>query len=134
MPTEAEVLEALRPVEDPEIHRSIVDLNMVKGIAVEGPNVRVTVALTVAGCPMRAEITQRVSDAVRPLPGVLPRPVLGRTDCRADDVRDQNGCQRVAVGRADRVIRRFQPLDAIRRRQDSLSDSPLSSCQPRLSI
>ena len=30
MPTEAEVLEALRPVEDPEIHQSIVDLNMVK--------------------------------------------------------------------------------------------------------
>ena len=31
MPTEAEVLEALRPVEDPEIHRSIVDLDMVRG-------------------------------------------------------------------------------------------------------
>ena len=31
MPTEAEVLDALRPVEDPEIHRSIVDLDMVRG-------------------------------------------------------------------------------------------------------
>ena len=54
MPTEADILEALRPVEDPEIHRSIVDLNMVKGIRVDGGAVHVTVALTVAGCPLRA--------------------------------------------------------------------------------
>ena len=36
MPTEAEVLDALRPVEDPEIHRSIVDLDMVRGIEIDG--------------------------------------------------------------------------------------------------
>ena len=64
MPTEAEVLEALRPVEDPEMHRSIVDLDMVRGIAIDGDRVGVTVALTVAGCPLRAEITKRVTDAV----------------------------------------------------------------------
>ena len=67
MPTEAEVLEALRPVEDPEIHRSIVDLDMVRGVAIDGDQVRVTVALTVAGCPLRAEITRRVTDAVAAL-------------------------------------------------------------------
>jgi len=33
MPTEAAVLEALRPVEDPELHQSIVDLDMVKEVA-----------------------------------------------------------------------------------------------------
>lgn len=70
MPTEAEVLEALRPVEDPEIHKSIVDLNMVRGIRVDGPRVQVTIALTVAGCPLRAEITNRVTNAVTPLAGV----------------------------------------------------------------
>ena len=70
MPTEAEVLEALRPVEDPEIHQSIVDLNMVKGIAIDAGRVGVTVALTVAGCPLRAEITRRVTDAVAVLDGV----------------------------------------------------------------
>jgi ATP-binding protein involved in chromosome partitioning len=69
-PTEAQVLEALRPVEDPEIHRSIVDLNMVRGIQIDGGSVKVTVALTVAGCPMRAEIIRLVTDAVAPLPGV----------------------------------------------------------------
>ena len=34
--TEAEVIEALRPVEDPELHRSIVDLGMVKEIVIAG--------------------------------------------------------------------------------------------------
>jgi ATP-binding protein involved in chromosome partitioning len=70
MPTEAEILEALRPVQDPELYRSIVDLGMVKGIRVDGPRVGVTVALTVAGCPLRAEITQRVTAAVSALDGV----------------------------------------------------------------
>ena len=61
MPTQAEILEALQPVEDPEIHRSIVELDMVRGVDVAGDEVRVTVALTVAGCPLRAEITKRVT-------------------------------------------------------------------------
>src|SRR2546430_7135810 len=43
MPTEAAVLEALRPVEDPELHQSIVDLDMVKQVAIDGGRVAVTV-------------------------------------------------------------------------------------------
>jgi ATP-binding protein involved in chromosome partitioning len=70
MPTEAQVIEALRPVEDPEIHRSIVDLGMVRGIGFEKDRVTVTIALTVAGCPLRNEITNRVSGAVEALEGV----------------------------------------------------------------
>ena len=68
--TEAQVLDALRPVEDPELHRSIVDLDMVRSIAIDGPQVAVTVALTVAGCPLRNEITRRVDGAVTALDGV----------------------------------------------------------------
>jgi ATP-binding protein involved in chromosome partitioning len=68
--TEAQVLEALRPVQDPELHRSIVDLDMVRRIAVAGPQVAVTVALTVEGCPLRSEITRRVDTAVTALDGV----------------------------------------------------------------
>jgi ATP-binding protein involved in chromosome partitioning len=70
MPTEADVLEALRPVDDPELHRSIVDLDMVKGVAVDAGAVKVTVALTVPGCPLKTEITRRVTEAVSPLEGV----------------------------------------------------------------
>ncbi len=64
------VLDALRPVQDPEIQRSIVDLDMVRGITIDDGRVRVGVALTVAGCPLRTEITNRVTAAVTPLPGV----------------------------------------------------------------
>jgi ATP-binding protein involved in chromosome partitioning len=52
MPTQADVLEALRPVEDPEIHQSIVDLEMVRGIAIEGDRVRSP--LPVARCGPRS--------------------------------------------------------------------------------
>jgi ATP-binding protein involved in chromosome partitioning len=68
--SEPQVLEALRPVQDPELHRSIVDLDMVRRIDVDGGRVAVTVALTVAGCPLRAEITNRVNGAVAALDGV----------------------------------------------------------------
>jgi ATP-binding protein involved in chromosome partitioning len=68
--TETQVVEALKPVEDPELGRSIVDLGMVKGVTIEGTDVTVLIALTVAGCPMRAEITTRVVDALTPVDGV----------------------------------------------------------------
>jgi len=62
--TEEQVIEALRPVEDPELHRSIVDLGMVKTIGIAGDAVDVQIALTVAGCPLKNEITQRVTGAL----------------------------------------------------------------------
>ena len=70
MPTEAEIIEALRPVEDPELHRSIVDLGMVKEVAQAGTNVRVMIALTTPGCPLKNEINTRVRGAVMELGGV----------------------------------------------------------------
>jgi len=68
--TESDVIEALRPVEDPELHRSIVDLGMVRQVTIAGPRVDVLVALTVAGCPLRNEIQNRVTGAVTALPGI----------------------------------------------------------------
>ena len=65
--TDNEVLEALRPVQDPELHLSIVELGMVRRVMVDGARVAVEIALTVAGCPLRAEITERVTAALRPL-------------------------------------------------------------------
>jgi ATP-binding protein involved in chromosome partitioning len=70
VPSEQQILEALRPVQDPELNRSIVDLDMVRGVQVDGGAVAVTVALTVAGCPLQAEITDRVSGALSDLAGV----------------------------------------------------------------
>ena len=70
-PTTEQVTAALATVNDPEIHRPITDLGMVKDIAV-GPDGRITVQvwLTVAGCPMRDTITGRVTAAVAALDGV----------------------------------------------------------------
>ena len=68
--TEAEVIEALRPVEDPELHRSIVDLGMVRSTTIDGGHVEVGIDLTIAGCPLRNEIQNRVSGAVTALDGV----------------------------------------------------------------
>jgi ATP-binding protein involved in chromosome partitioning len=69
--TSEQIIEALRPVEDPELRRSIVDLGMVRHAALGNDGVAaVQIALTVAGCPLRNEITSRVTAAVAPLPGV----------------------------------------------------------------
>jgi ATP-binding protein involved in chromosome partitioning len=68
--TEQDVVEALRPVQDPELHRSIVDLDMVRTISLELPVVRVQIALTIPGCPLKAEIQNRVATAVTALAGV----------------------------------------------------------------
>jgi ATP-binding protein involved in chromosome partitioning len=70
MVTEAAVREALREVHDPEIGRPIEDIGMLAGIAVDGGDVRVDVLLTIEGCPLRDRITQDVTAAVQPLPGV----------------------------------------------------------------
>ena len=68
MPTNDQIIEALRPVEDPELHRSIVDLGMLRNVEVRGDgSVAVLVALTVAGCPLRNEIQNRVHGALAPL-------------------------------------------------------------------
>jgi ATP-binding protein involved in chromosome partitioning len=64
------VVDALRPVEDPELHRSIVDLDMVRSVDVDGPSVSVLIALTIPGCPLKAEIDSRVREAVMELDGV----------------------------------------------------------------
>jgi ATP-binding protein involved in chromosome partitioning len=68
--TRDDVIEALRPVQDPELHRSIVDLDMVRDVSVDLPVIRVQIALTIPGCPLKAEIQQRVSGAVTALSGV----------------------------------------------------------------
>ena len=71
MVTRDEVLTALGQVMDPEIHRPITDLDMVKDVAIdEDGRVAVEVLLTVAGCPLKDRITRDVTAAVSPLPGV----------------------------------------------------------------
>jgi ATP-binding protein involved in chromosome partitioning len=71
LPTPEQVATALSAVNDPEIHRPITELGMVKSIEVTpGGVVEVAVYLTVSGCPLRDTITRDVTAAVGKLPGV----------------------------------------------------------------
>ena len=70
-PTEEDVRATLRGVVDPELGANIVDLGMVNGVDVADDGfVAVTVALTIAGCPLRVQIRDDVESKVRGLPGV----------------------------------------------------------------
>jgi ATP-binding protein involved in chromosome partitioning len=70
-PTAEQVTTALSGVNDPEIGRPITDLGMVKSVDIaKDGQVSVGVYLTVAGCPMRDAITDRVTKAVAAVPGV----------------------------------------------------------------
>jgi len=71
LPTPEQVATALSAVNDPEIHRPITELGMVKSIEITpGGVVEVAVYLTVSGCPLRDTITRDVTAAVAKLPGV----------------------------------------------------------------
>lgn len=71
-PTEELIRAALAKVEDPEIRKPLTELGMVKGIDIDAATGRVDVGiyLTVATCPMRDTITDRVRSAVSDVPGV----------------------------------------------------------------
>ena len=70
MIAEQSIREALRAVIDPEIRRSVVELEMVRGVDVRGDHVDVTIALTVAGCPMKADLEGQVRQHVGAVEGV----------------------------------------------------------------
>src|SRR5262245_43283541 len=65
-----EILSALEGVYDPELGRSVVELDMVREVTVDGGRVGVVIALTVPGCPLRASFQEQVETALRPLDGV----------------------------------------------------------------
>src|SRR5207248_7277201 len=65
-----DVLTALERVIDPELGRPVTELDMVRDVRVEGGDVAVTIALTVAGCPLRSSFENQVREAVGGLPGV----------------------------------------------------------------
>jgi len=61
---------SLKEVIDPELHISIVNLQMVKNVEVQGDTVKVQVALTVGGCPLSQTISSDIQKTVMKLPGV----------------------------------------------------------------
>ncbi|HEY9618188.1 MAG TPA: Mrp/NBP35 family ATP-binding protein [Microcoleaceae cyanobacterium] len=64
------ILEVLKPVEDPELRKSLVDLNMIRNVKVDDGNVSFTLVLTTPACPLRQFIVEDCERAVKTLPGV----------------------------------------------------------------
>jgi ATP-binding protein involved in chromosome partitioning len=64
------ILKALEQVIDPELQRPVTDLDMVRDVVVDGGRVSVTIALTVAGCPLRSSFQDQVDRFVGGVAGV----------------------------------------------------------------
>src|SRR5213596_4138798 len=64
------IMKALEGVIDPELRRPVTELDMVRDVDIDGGDVRVTIALTVAGCPLRDSFERQVADVMRDVPGV----------------------------------------------------------------
>ncbi len=64
MLTQEQIMNALKHVEDPELHKSIVELNMVRNIQMNGTEVRLEVVLTIQGCPLKSKIQQDIEESL----------------------------------------------------------------------
>lgn len=67
---EQQVLDALKQVMDPDLHRNIVSLGFIKDIRIEGGEVSFKVELTTPACPVKEKLRQHSVDAVSAIPGV----------------------------------------------------------------
>ena len=69
-PSREAILTALEQVIDPELRRPVTELQMVRDIQIDGGDVVVVIALTVAGCPLRDSFQTQVAEALAPVAGV----------------------------------------------------------------
>jgi ATP-binding protein involved in chromosome partitioning len=60
----AQVLKALEAVIDPELRRSVVELDMIRELEISGDEVSLVIALTVQGCPLRHSFEEQVASAL----------------------------------------------------------------------
>jgi len=68
--TPERVLEALRPIVDPDFRKSIVELGFVKNVRIDGDRVSFAIELTTPACPVKAEFEKAARERVGALPGV----------------------------------------------------------------
>jgi ATP-binding protein involved in chromosome partitioning len=69
-PTIEQLRAALGKVEDPELHKDLIALNMIRDLTVEDGRVSFTLMLTTPACPLRDQIAAEAREAVRAVPGV----------------------------------------------------------------
>lgn len=68
--TEAQILDALRPIQDPDFRKSIVDLGFIKKLTIDGGNISFSIELTTPACPIKEEFQRDAQARVSALEGV----------------------------------------------------------------
>jgi len=68
--TKNQVLEALKQVKDPDLHKNIVELEFVKNLVISGGAVKFDVQLTTPACPVKEDLKAQAHQAVNAIPGV----------------------------------------------------------------
>ncbi len=96
--TKEQVLAALATVQEPELHRDLVTLNMIKDVVIDGANVSFAVELTTPACPLRTRIQSEAKEAVQKVSGVQNVTVNLTAQVR-DDGRDR-GIQGLSIRNA----------------------------------
>src|SRR6478752_4542300 len=112
VPSRAEIVAALGLVIDPELRRPVTELDMVRDVRIEGGDVSVTIALTVAGCPLRDSFETQVVEHVGAVPGVervrLGFDVMSPDEKAALSAKLRGGVESrskgISVGRSTRVL------------------------------
>ena len=83
-PSADAVMQALATVQEPELHRDLVSLNMIRDLTVNGGDVGFTIVLTTPACPLRAKMEQDAINAVKAISGVKNVAICFTADVRAD--------------------------------------------------
>ena len=68
--TEASVLDALRQIKDPDLHKDIVTLGFIRDLKIDGGTISFRIVLTTPACPVKAEMESAAKDLVGALPDV----------------------------------------------------------------
>jgi len=70
MVTKEKIIKALKEVIDPEVGLSLVDMDLIKDVLIEGEEVKIKMTLTIPGCPLANMLTDNVKKKVESLEGV----------------------------------------------------------------
>jgi ATP-binding protein involved in chromosome partitioning len=103
--TESQVLDALRQVVDPDLHRDIVTLNFVKDMEIEGGDVKFKVQLTTPACPVKEQLHDQCVEVVSAIEGVdkveveMTAQVRSRVTESADLIPGVKNCIAIASGK-----------------------------------
>jgi ATP-binding protein involved in chromosome partitioning len=84
MPSQEQVLDALRTVLDPDLHRDIVSLGFVQNLKVHDGRIAFTIQLTTPACPVKDDLKRQAEQAVRSVAGVDAVEVTMTSDVRAN--------------------------------------------------